>query len=493
MHSPETLQTRINSFLQKLPALNDITALKDNVVTFFVDFEKEVASEIDFLEFRDGLPPQAVDIFVYCIGRSNICGVHHRSKPKLEKDDEWSARSDSSDLGSDDGFAPLLASPSPPHNRAPPIASPESFSVDVSEADIINLRPASPIIEPIDDRALISPEVNKQLSFPNASGSLDIFAADAAGKQFEASPSRSDFSALDNFIDPDATIDISESMDLTNVTIKRSRAQSDAGTSTKRPKLPAKPDNNEGSQIPRSILEDDAWFLVVVKLKDSQPYVVSLYDSLPSENNTKVARRRTQRFFELYLPNATVSVNRLFKRMAGPLQPNGHDCGVYVFATALHVIVDEDLPSEYHSTLWRKIMAAALSEGGSWERTIVLPTPLNDLAKPPACDDGSATAYGDWEVQMKKWQEEKRRRMILRTEHQIVVYGTKCTHIEPAASVAAVLLSRTKSRLQDTTAQIPQAEQQEAEHDEEAAAETAKLRALDRQEKELAIWANRVA
>ncbi|KAF0315934.1 hypothetical protein GQ607_016828 [Colletotrichum asianum] len=687
MHSPETLQTRINSFLQKLPALNDITALKDNVVTFFVDFEKEVASEIDFLEFRDGLPPEAVDIFVYCIGRSNICGgvesgfilfhlgwkhgrttwdklkdladclcwkdavqqlrqeadsrrklrpedlpgVHvrkpgiihadvvavllrqerpqkiprraKRGRPRKEvptpvatsheskqgeddtsseeeepetarhkshypQDDEWSARSDSSDLGSDDGFAPLLASPSPPHNRAPPIASPESFSVDASEADIINLRPASPIIEPIDDRALISPEVNKQLSSPNASGSLDIFAADAAGKQFEASSSRSDFSALDNFIDPDATIDISESMDLTNVTIKRSRAQSDAaGTSTKRPKLPAKPDNNEGSQIPRSILEDDAWvssrwlqnsldamtigidgvvvvdssvlenldradytrhrrlaamFLVVVKLKDSQPYVVSLYDSLPSENNTKVARRRTQRFFELYLPNATVSVNRLFKRMAGPLQPNGHDCGVYVFATTLHVIVDEDLPSEYHSTLWRKIMAAALSEGGSWERTIVLPTPLNDLAKPPACDDGSATAYGDWEVQMKKWQEEKRRRMILRTEHQIVVYGTKCTHIEPAASVAAVLLSRTKSRLQDTTAQIPQAEQQEAEHDEEAAAETAKLRvrlknlekscsilvglvealgekkntftqALDRQEKELAIWANRVA
>lgn len=260
----------------------------------------------------------------------------------------------------------------------------------------------------------------------------------------------------------------------------------------------------------------------MVRLRDSQPYVVSLYDSIPAEKNTKVARRRTQRFFELYLPNATVSVNRLFKSMAGPLQPNGHDCGVYVFATALHVIVDEDLPCEYHSPLWRKMMAAALSEGGSWERTIVLPTPPNDPAKPPACDDGSATAYGDWEVQMKKWQEDKRRRMILRTEQQILVYGTTMTHIEPAARVAADLLSQTKSRLQDTTAQIPHAEQQEAEHDEDAAAEAARLRvrakkleescsilaglvdalgekkttftqALDGQERELAIWANRVA
>ncbi|KAI8308922.1 hypothetical protein K4K59_009629 [Colletotrichum sp. SAR11_240] len=364
MHSPDTLQTRINSFLHKLPALTDITALDDNVVRYLVDFEKAVASEVDFLEFRDRLPAKAVDIFVYCISRSKICGVHPRSKPKFEKshviavllrqegppkvprrtkrgrprkevptpvatspdskhseddtssdeespetarhiphypqDDEWSAGSSSSDFGSDDGFAPLLASPSPLHNRAPPIASPENFRVDVSEVDIINLRPTSPITKPIGDNAPISPE-----------------------------------------------------------------------------------------------------FLVVVKLKDAQPYVVSLYDSVPAEENTKVARRRTQRLFGLYLPNATISVNRLFKRMAGPLQSNGHDCGVYVFATALHLIVDENLPSEYHSTIWRKLMAAALSQGGT---------------KPPACDDGSATAYGNWEAQMKKWQDDKRTRMIHKTE-----------------------------------------------------------------------------
>ncbi|KAI8171179.1 hypothetical protein K4K54_005308 [Colletotrichum sp. SAR 10_86] len=85
MHSPETLQTRIDSFLQNLPSLTDITALDDNVVRYLVDFEKAVASEVDFLEFRDRLPAKAVDIFVYCIGRSDICGAHHRSKPKLEK------------------------------------------------------------------------------------------------------------------------------------------------------------------------------------------------------------------------------------------------------------------------------------------------------------------------------------------------------------------------------------------------------------------------
>ncbi|KAI8171178.1 hypothetical protein K4K54_005307 [Colletotrichum sp. SAR 10_86] len=318
-----------------------------------------------------------------------------RHKRHYPEDDEWSLGSDPPDFGSNNGFPPLIASPSPLHNTAP-IASPESFSVDVSEVDSINLRPASPITT-IGDHAPISPD--RQLSPPNA---RNIEASPSNSVQLQLpSPDESDFSVLDVNIDPNASINTSSDA---------------AGTSSKRPKLPAKPDNNEGSDDPQSINKESQWFLVVVKLKDAQPYVVSFYDSVPAEENTKVARRRTQRLLELYLPNATISVNRLFKRMAGPLQSNGHDCGVYVFATALHLIVDENLPSEYHSTIWRKLMAAALSEGGSWDRALMLPTPPNDPAKPPACDDGSATAYGNWEAQMKKWQDDKRTRMIQKTE-----------------------------------------------------------------------------
>ncbi|KAI8251759.1 hypothetical protein K4K58_008389 [Colletotrichum sp. SAR11_239] len=323
MHSADTLKTRINSFLQKLPALEDLTALDDNVVRYLVDFEKAVASEVDFLEFRDRLPAKAVDIFVYCIGRSDICGAHHRSKPKLEKthvenyaqriaqgsmftnqasslqmllpsyfakkdhqrfpvarrehsednthsdeeppetarnkthypeDDEWSLGWDPPDFGSNDGFPSLSTSPSPPHDTSR-IASPENFSVDVSEVDIINLRPAFPITT-IGDHAPISPD--RQLSSPNA---RNIEASPRHSVQLQLpSPDESDFSVLDVNIDPNASINTSASMDLTNVTIKRPRAQSDAaGTSSKRPKLPVKPDNNEGSDDPPLITHASQW------------------------------------------------------------------------------------------------------------------------------------------------------------------------------------------------------------------------------------------
>ncbi|KAF9869915.1 hypothetical protein CkaCkLH20_12622 [Colletotrichum karsti] len=653
----ESLDAKIESFINRLPTLHDLISVHDDVVLSLIEFEKSIASDIDFLHFRDGLPDHIAEVLIHCIGHSAICKIHHRfpslvlfylgwchgrgfweelrklaaslcwtdaidelrqeadarrqldpkdrpgihvhksgvilsdiaavlvrqgvqpkchphaktRKAKTRQDDqtpsatsneEYGDKQDSSrdddqeqhtggdddeqhatgghgdhhsddeyeqdfgggdddeharaqhnrgdddhdhvrdapedlldqsldapDIGFVDAVAPPLDPPSLPSPASRPwFGLPEPFGCHVSEGD------SSPRSNTIDGSSSLSSQVNIS----------NVHAKPFQGPLQHSPSSYEDvgWSGSDDTIDVNESVKAAAMADLSNVTIKRPRSRSDASAiSTKRPKMSIEPKHLDIDN-PHPITKASAWirgdwlndaltamtrglewvalldFSAVANLDKPncealrnvvatiesesttlillpiQPCAASLYDSLPSGNNTRFARKRTERFFQCYFPNAPVSSNRIFKSMAGPRQQNTDDYGVYVFATALYIIVGEDLPSEVHSPLWRQFMAAALGQPGDWAHVLPLPPAQDIPVHQPTCDGPSAEAFRDWTSQVKRWHDERRELMLQKVHNDIILSSTTLVEVEPAVKVASILYDETKSMLDSTTAQM---------------------------------------
>ncbi|GKT67511.1 hypothetical protein ColTof4_14429 [Colletotrichum tofieldiae] len=106
-------------------------------------------------------------------------------------------------------------------------------------------------------------------------------------------------------------------------------------------------------------VSNNHWVLSVMSHTDRVATDVNIYDSLPSDDGHEEAQRLLGDFLGAYL-RRTPDLVRLAVPCAMSRQPNGNDCGVYVFACAVFKAAGREMPARLNGALWRKIMVASL-------------------------------------------------------------------------------------------------------------------------------------
>lgn len=212
-------------------------------------------------------------------------------------------------------------------------------------------------------------------------------------------------------------------------------------------------------------LSGNHWAIAVVKHGPVAATAVYYYDSLPTETNAKEAQDHVDAFLQGYLPETPSSASVLVP-CSSPSQTNGIDCGVFAFASGLHIVTGQPLPAKLHVGLWRRIMASLLGVAvDDWQslipdcQEIPVPTPPRQRPIDPPPEKPSDRAeqfrlFAESTKEIAEWHRKAEGMMLRHLERQTADARNILTSVRTAASIARQISKATEAHVEETEAEM---------------------------------------